>query len=374
MASPSLGRRSFLQSALLLPALRQFDFALQAAPANNDREPLACKHLAEAVERGLLHSASLHVQRGGSAFSRAFGTARSEHAMFLLGSISKPVAVAALMRLYDGGAFRLDDPLVKYLPRFSGEGREEVTLKQVLTHVSGLPDQVLRNAELRRSHAPLSQFVEEAQRTPLGFAPGSRYEYSSMGILLAARVAEVITGLDICTLVQRSVFDPLGMKHSAQGLGRFTVGELEPVQTEFAAPEAGGGDPGAKDWDWNSGYWRALGSPWGGTHCSAPDVGRFLAEFLRGDGILFKPETARMIVSNHNPQGAPPRGLGFDLGMAAGLPGCSERTFGHTGSTGTIGWADPATQTVCVVLTSLPARAVSPHPRDLSAARVAAGR
>ena len=369
-----LRRRSFIQSALLLPVLRQVGAALQAGPEKPEGEPLACAHLSEAVERGLLRSAALHVIRGRSVLSRGFGTARNENAMFLLGSISKPVAVTALMRLYDQGAFRLEDPVARFLSKFAGEGRGEVTLKHVLTHLSGLPDQLRRNAELRRSHAPLSQFAEEAQRTPLGFVPGSRYEYSSMGILLAARVAEVISGMDICTLVQRSVFEPLGMKHSAQGLGRFTLSDLEPVQTELAAPEAGGGDPGAKDWDWNSRYWRALGSPWGGTHCSAPDVGRFLGEFLRGGGALFKPETARLIVSNHNPPGQRARGLGFDLGMSAGLPGCSEETFGHTGSTGTICWADPATQTVCVVLTSLPARAVSPHPRDLAAARVAAGR
>lgn len=366
-------RRSLIQSALLWPILRQIGAAVHAASSAQEDEPAACAQLAGAVDRGLVRSATLHVVRGRRAFSKAFGTARTENAMFLLGSISKPVAVAALMRLYDRGGFRLEDPVAKFLPKFAGEGRQEVTLKQVLTHVSGLPDQVRRNAELRRSHAPLSEFVEEAQRAPLGFVPGSRYEYSSMGILLAARVAEVISGTDILTLVQQSIFEPLGMHHSAQGLGRFSRGDFEPVQTEFAAPEAGGGDPGAKDWDWNSPYWRALGAPWGGTHCSAPDVGRFLTEFLRGEGSLFKTETARMIVANHNPPGMAARGLGFDLGLAAGLPGCSERTFGHTGSTGTICWADPVTQTVCVVLTSLPARAVSPHPRDLAAARVAAG-
>jgi CubicO group peptidase (beta-lactamase class C family) len=366
-------RRSLIQSALFWPILRQIAAAVHAAPVSQEGEPVACAQLHEAVDRGLVRSATLHVVRGKRAFSRAFGAARTENAMFLLGSISKPVAVAALMRLYDRAGFRLEDPVAKFLPKFAGEGREAVTLRHVLTHVSGLPDQVRRNAELRRSHAPLSEFVAEAQRTPLGFVPGSRYEYSSMGILLAARVAEVISGTDILTLVQKSIFEPLQMHHSAQGLGRFTLGDFEPVQTEFAAPEAGGGDPTAKDWDWNSGYWRALGAPWGGTHCSAPDVGRFLTEFLREDGTLFKPETARMIVANQAPQGTAARGLGFDLGLSAGLPGCSERTFGHTGSTGTICWADPATQTLCVVLTSLPARAVSPHPRDLAAARVSAG-
>jgi hypothetical protein len=55
------------------------------------------------------------------------------------------------------------------------------------------------------------------------------------------------------------------MKHSAQGLGRFELEEMVPCQMEGAAPESGGGDPQAKEWNWNSSYWRKLGTPRGGT-------------------------------------------------------------------------------------------------------------
>lgn len=193
-----------------------------------------------------------------------------------------------------------------------------------------------------------------------------------MAILLATHVAHLISGVGFLEFVDRSVFQQLGMKHSAQGLGRFTLDDVMPCQTEHAAPEAGAGDLLAQDWDWNSRYWRKLGAPWGGTHASAADVGRFLAEFLFTKGTVVKPETAKLMVSNHNGAGITPRGLGFNIGAAAGSPGCSEKTFGHTGSTGTLAWADPATQTICVVLTSLPGRAVQPHPRESTAARVAA--
>ena len=74
-------------------------------------------------------------------------------------------------------------------------------------------------------------------------AAGARYQYSSMGILLAARIAELISGSDILTLVDRSVFQPLGMKHSAQGLGRFKQDEMVSCQRDGAAPESGAGDP-----------------------------------------------------------------------------------------------------------------------------------
>jgi CubicO group peptidase (beta-lactamase class C family) len=182
----------------------------------------------------------------------------------------------------------------------------------------------------------------------------------------------MISRTDILRLVDRAVFKPIKMQHSAQGLGRFKLEDMVSCQTEYAAPEAGGGDPKAKEWDWNSAYWRKLGAPWGGTHASAPDVAKFLAEFLNETGACVKPETARRMVRNQNPPTLTPRGLGLNVGASAGSKGCSEKTFGHTGSTGTIAWADPTTQTICVVLTSLPAQAEQPHPRDLAGDAIAA--
>ena len=325
--------------------------------------------LAKAVASGQVSSAVLHVQQRQTSLTRCFGNAH-ENSMFLLGSISKPICVAALMTLFDQNRFQLDDPLKKFIPQFTADGRDKVTLRQLLTHVSGLPDQVKENESLRRNHAGLTEFVDHAIRTPLQFEPGSKYQYSSMAILLAVHVAQLITGDNILDLVDRTVFKPSGMKQSALGLGRFAIDAMVPVQTEFAAPEAGGGDPSTKGWDWNSPYWRRLGAPWGGVHSSAPDVARFLAEFLGARGTIVKPQTAKLMVSNHNSQGLAPRGLGFDVGPSVG-PKRSTDAFGHSGSTGTLAWADPASETICVVLTSLPGRAVNPHPRDLASGFVA---
>jgi CubicO group peptidase (beta-lactamase class C family) len=331
---------------------------------------------AEVLERATagkqVDAAVLHVVQKGEAFTRPFGKAGTGDAMFLLGSISKPINVTAVMTLFDQGKFQLDDRVKKFLPAFTGDGRDDVTIRHLLTHTSGLPDQLANNNELRKQHAPLTEFAAQTIRTRLDFAPGSRYQYSSMGILLATRIAELISGSDILTLVDRSVFQPLGMKHSAQGLGRFKMEDMVTCQMDGAAPESGAGDPKAKEWNWNSPYWRKLGAPWGGTHASAPDIAVFLAEFLGARGKAVKPETARLMIRNHNPEGFTQRGLGFAAGKGSGSPGCSERTFGHTGSTGTLCWADAETETICVVLTSLPARAVKPHPREVAAERVAA--
>ncbi|HEU5431706.1 MAG TPA: serine hydrolase domain-containing protein [Thermomicrobiales bacterium] len=360
-------RRTFLQAALAASAASPSFAALRG-----NRWDAAAEVLEQATAAKQVDAAVLHVTQGDDSYTRRFGAAASNDAMFLLGSVSKPINVAAVMTHYDQGKFQLDDRVTKFLPAFAGEGRDDVTIRHLLTHVSGLPDQLADNNELRRRHATLTEFAERAARAPLAFAPGSKYQYSSMGILLAARIAELVSGADILTLVDRSVFQPLEMKHSAQGLGRFKLADMVQCQMDGAAPESGGGDPHAHEWDWNSIYWRKLGAPWGGVHASAADIGKFLAEFMRAEGKVVRPETARLMTKNHNPPGFTPRGLGFGVGKEAGSPGCSERTFGHTGSTGTLCWADPASETICVVLTSLPRRAAQPHPRDLAAARGAA--
>ena len=373
MHEPHLPRRDALAVTAAMAAGVALDGRVAAA---GDDFEAAARVLADAVGTGQVTAAVLHVERGGEPMTRACGRApdggpAGNDAMFLLGSISKPVAVTALMALFDRGLFGLDDPARKFLPSFTGDGRERITIRHLLTHVSGLPDQLPENDRLRAAHAPLDAFVEGALRAPLRFAPGTRYGYSSMAILLAARIAEVLTGTEIRELVGRSVLEPLGMRRSAQGLGAFSPDDVVPCQTDRAAPESGGGDPAARDWNWNSRYWRALGAPWGGTHASARDVARFLGEFLATDGVVVTRETARLMTRNHNAEGLTPRGLGFAVGPPLGGPGASPATFGHTGSTGTIAWADPETGTVCVVLTSLPARALTPHPRDLAGALVA---
>lgn len=360
-------RRTFLATALAASNASPLPAALAGGRWDD-----AAGVLERATAAGQVEAAVLHVAQGDSSWTRPFGKAASGDAMFLLGSISKPINVAALMALFDRGKFRLDDRVSRFLPEFRGDGREGVTIRHLLTHTSGLPDQVASNNELRRRHAPLPDFVAAATRAPLDFAPGARYQYSSMGILLAARIGDVVDGTDMLARVDRDVFRPLGMTRSAQGLGRFKLEDMVRCQADGAAPESGGGDPKAREWDWNSPYWRGLGAPWGGTHASAPDLGRFLGEFLGARGRVVKPETARRMITNQNPAGLTPRGLGFAVGEGAGSRGCSARTFGHGGSTGTIFWADPETDAICVVLTSLPGAAAKPHPRELAAERVAA--
>ncbi len=328
----------------------------------------AAKILSDATASGQVRAAAIYARCNSKEFSQAFGGAKSVDASFLLGSISKPISVAALMTLFDQGEFALDDRVQRYIPEFQGELRERVTIRHLLTHVSGLPDQLPNNAELRAGHAPLSEFIGAATKVPLGFAPGTRYEYSSMAILLAAEIAQRLSDQDIRDLVAKNVLQPLGMQHSALGMGTLQAGDMIPAQVEFGATESGGGSAESRNWDWNSPFWRELGAPWGGAHASVGDVAKFLDSFLQPNGMILRPETSALMIRNHNPSGLESRGLGFDVGMQSVCANCSNRTFGHTGSTGTIAWADPEHDRLCVVLTTLPSQALdaSRHPKQLA--------
>ena len=105
-------------------------------------------------------------------------------------------------------------------------------------------------------------------------------------------------------------------------------------------------------------------------HASAGDVLKFLDAFVNPPAGFLRKATAELMLHNHNAAVRVPRGLGFALGPITLSPACSESAFGHTGSTGTIAWIDRQRDLSLVVLTSLPAEAVKPHPRDLVASSV----
>lgn len=316
----------------------------------------AWRILQEQVDAGVLESAVLHARRGSERSERAFGLAANVDAVFLLASITKPLVTTALLRLADLGELQLEDRAVKFLPEFSEGARKDITLVQLAVHTSGLPDQLPENDALRARHAPLRDFVQSAMRTPLLFAPGTRYQYQSMGILLLGELIERVTSMALPAFLEQEVFLPLEMRRSALGLGRFKLEETVRAQTEHAAPESGAGDPRAKDWDWNSPYWRNLGAPWGGAHGTAGDVARFLESYVSEHNPVLRHPTARAAIRNHTEGLGARRGIGLALGPDGFGEGVSEQAFGHTGSTGNLAWTDPASDTTCVILTSLPRR------------------
>ncbi len=292
----------------------------------------AVKPLADAVAAGKLRAAVLRVTQGDGVYEKAFGTATAS-SPFLIASITKPMTAAAVMTLVEAGKLELDaraaDRLLGLDPR--------ITLRQMLTHSSGLPDMLPENIELRKRNAPLREWANLSMKTPLLFTPGAKVSYQSMGILLAATMAELVSSQSMPKLLEQRIYGPLGMKDTFLGLGRYRIEDTVQNQTEFADPV------GEKHWDWNSQYWRTLAAPWGGAHSTAADITKLLRYFMKpGKGPL-KPETAKLMVTAQNAQ----YGLGWRL-----TPG----QFGHGGSTGTLCWANPAKDVTFVLLTSLPSR------------------
>ena len=330
----------------------------ETTPAAFHQEKLdqAAAHIQSWTGDGKLVSASLHVTRGEETFSKAFGKATSPETVFLLASITKPMTAAGMMVLADRGELKLEDPVHKFIPEFTEGDRKLITIEDILSHSSGLPDQLPENIELRQRHAPIEEFIERAIKTPLLFKPGSEVKYQSMGLLLASEVAQRITKQPFRDFLKENVFDPLDMRRTALGVGDVPLEELvegAPSQVEHAPALYGGGDNSS--WDWNSLYWRDLGAPWGGAHSTGPDLSKLLAYFLAPDDRVLKPSTARSMLTNHNQGLNRPWGIGFSVEPGSFGKGCSAKTFGHSGSTGTLFWADPETNMTCVILTTLPA-------------------
>jgi len=304
----------------------------------------AAKMLEQAAAQKMPRAMSLYFDDGKETIRTSFGDA-TNRSKFLIASMTKPMTARGVMWLVSQKKLALEDFVSRFVPEFRAGDRAKMRVRHLLTHTCGLPDMLPENTDLRKSNAPLEEYVRRALKTPLLFAPETRWSYSSTGILLAAEIARRVDGRPIAQLLDEEVFRPLGMRDTALGLGRFRLEETVRSQTEHAPVDLGGA-PGTERWDWNSPYWRGLGAPWGGAHSTAEEVGRFLASFSR-------PGPFQTMIHNHNPVGLRPYGLGFAMGsyLSAKLPG---EAFGHGGSTGTLCWVNPSKNRSFVLLTSLP--------------------
>ena len=354
-ATPHPGTRS---SAA--PVLRPGDAAGVGMSAERLRGIAA--RLREETSRGGVGSASILVARharvvlhqGFGRLNRGPGApATRPDTLYIVASISKPVSVCGLMLLVDEGRVALADRVQRYLPEFRGRLKQRVLVRHLLSHTSGLPDMVPENTQLRRSHAPLSEFVAAALRTPLLFEPGTRFSYQSMGTLLAAEIAERVSGMRLRDLLRSRIFQPLGMQRTMVGLEGLKV-------EETAIFQENGDSEDSRRWGPNSPYWRAMGHPWGGLHATTGDLGVLMQTFLNdgcyGEARIFSPATVAAMTQDQNGDLGTPWGYGWalrdspvwnyfgDLGTAA--------TFGHVGITGTVAWADPGSQLICVLLST----------------------
>lgn len=301
----------------------------------------------KAFRNGSISNACLLVQKHDFCLTQSFGDHR--RSVFLVASVSKPIAATGIMVLVDRGALSLSDPVRKFLPCFSGGDRNRVTVRHLLTHTSGLPDMLPENIALRTRHAPLKDFVAAICRTSLLFTPGTQVQYQSTGILLAATIVECITGTPFRDFLRREIFIPLGMTQTSLGLGGRSPEQV--VMCKFNGGDEWNSSTNG-DWGWNSVYWRDLGAPWAGIHSCAEDLARFMDDFLHPSGRILKPATAATMIVNQTAGLNDRWGLGWMVNPGTFGTACSPRTFGHYGVTGTIVWSDPETEVTCVLLTN----------------------
>ncbi len=318
--------------------------------------------LTAATEAGQIGAASLTVARHGKeVFARGCGQQHPRtrqpvdaDSIFLLASITKPVTACALMILVDRGLISLNDPAIDYLPEYTGGDRPAVKVRHLLSHISGMPDMLPENTSLRQAHTPVAGFVERALQTPLLYKPGTDFCYQSMGILLAAEIVERVSGQRLRDFEREEIFAPLGMTRSALGMGEWTLEDVVWCGTDVEEDEE------QQSWGWNSPYWRDFGAPWGGMHSTGRDLAILLQTMLNGgtygDRRIFSCAAVATMTQDQNGTLNAPWGIGWGVSGARvwGFWGdlVSRRTFGHTGATGTVAWADAERQLSCVVLTN----------------------
>jgi CubicO group peptidase (beta-lactamase class C family) len=281
--------------------------------------------------------------------------------MFYLASVTKPFIYTAAMQLVERGQLNLSDKVTRYVPEFTGGGKEDAQVLHLFTHTSGLPDETPNNAALRKRRAPLKKFVEDAIKAELLFKPGTKFSYSSSATVITADIVQRLTGRPIREVVQKEIIDPLGLKSTGLGAQGFDAERL--VRTTVPEYQTD------KLADWNSTYWREFGSPAGGMFSTPEDLAVVCALMLAGgkwNGVpLLSPSTVRaMTTSRYDDlpdlpepvRRTQPWGLGWRLNHAGTADSWGDlldrRVFGHTGSAGNVVWMDPHTKGFCIILTN----------------------
>lgn len=298
--------------------------------------------IAAQIANGAVAAAAFLVRQGKFEFARGYGRAKVD-TPFLIASPTKPMTASAVMWLRERGRLELSDPVKKHLPAFTGDGRDTITIKHLLTHTSGLPDMLPENTELRKQHAPLSEFVARTCQTPLLFPPGTKVSYQSMGILLAAAIVEKTSGQAMPAFLAANIFGPLRMTRTSLGLGGRAI--VDTAQCQVAEAER-------SDWDWNSAYWRNLAAPWGGAHSTVHDLAAFAEAFISPGSAPWSQATRREMIAAQTGDLRPSYGIGWRREASAFGKTGSPAMFGHHGSTGTVVWHDPESHVTCVLLTT----------------------
>jgi CubicO group peptidase (beta-lactamase class C family) len=273
-----------------------------------------------------------------------------------LASLTKVVGLAtAAMLAVDDARLELDAPVQRYIPAFTGPGKERVTVRMLLAHASGLPAW----RPLNREVTTRSEAFALTDSTPLDSAPGAATVYSDLGAIVLTQAVESVYAERIDSLLERRVFQPLGMTTvrylpPANDQERTAPTELDPWRGRVLRGEVH--DENASRMDGVSGHAGLFGS--------VTDLLTF-AEWMidgwnegsRERGSSVPPFPRSLVQTFTRRQHLVPgssRALGWDTPSPGGSAGAllSPRAFGHTGFTGTSLWIEPDHQVAIVLLSN----------------------
>ena len=317
------------------------------------------------IEAGGYPGAAVIVARKGKAvLQRGFGRLSWDESspevsptstIYDLASLTKVIGTTtAVMVLYDQGRISLDAPVSRYLPEFTGGEKDLVTIRQLLTHRSGLP---AGRDIFKLTHDPV-----EARKlvlaTPLIAHPGQYYEYSDLGADVLGMVVEAVSQQPLDEFLADYVFHPLGMYQTGFRPADSLDARIAPTGT------SGGGRRSRGEVNDENAY--ALGGVAGhaGLFSTAADLSVFAQMMLNGgtyDGVRIIADSTVQLFTT---RAAGHRALGWDTPTGSFGSGnyLSEHSFGHTGFTGTSLWIDPDRDMFVILLTNRVYASRSPHP------------
>jgi uncharacterized protein YbbC (DUF1343 family)/CubicO group peptidase (beta-lactamase class C family) len=335
--------------------------AASPAPANPVKLAAVDSVIQEAIADGNIPGAVLVVGHNGKViYRKAYGHRSLEprrelmtlDTIFDLASLTKVVATTtAVMQLMELGKIRLNDPVAKYIPEFAQNGKDDITVRQLLTHYSGLaPDIDLTPAFDSKESAYRLAFAE----TPVQ-APGSAFVYSDTNFIVLGSLVERISGEALDEYAAKHIFAPLKMTRTRFLPPAAWKAKIAPTEYDEHEHMLRGvvHDPRARRMGGVAGH--------AGLFSTGDDLAKFAQVLLDGgDGILSSVTVAKMTSPETPPTAPVLRGFGWDIDS----PFSSNRgdllpvgSFGHTGWTGTSLWVDPTTQTYIILLTN------AVHPR-----------
>lgn len=189
-------------------------------PATEEERLAVIASLLDRLSAADMFSGVVVIARDGvPIFQRAYGFADRERGIsntlttqFRLGSMNKMFTGFTIGRLVEQGLLSYDDPLSKFLPDFpSAEAAQKIQIKHLLSHTSGL-GMYFGAPEMLQTLSDVQSVIDGAPRQPLMFEPGSDFSYSNLGVVVLGRIIELVTGKDYYNYMQRTFFEPLGMR------------------------------------------------------------------------------------------------------------------------------------------------------------------